>query len=211
MSPNDEILSIIRYAPGPIGAAGIYERCKSIENITDVSSRLSQLYAQGKVAREEITTPNNRKGYAYTLPRPAADRATPNVAVATPDVAQQEDAPVSELVIPTLGSGDDAHLAKPSTAGAARRRRGSRMEAALKDSQAPAAQRADEAMLQRLKALPPMRERGRGDPAPDGTPKPDDAAAALAGAILAHVRRQLAPQHDAQPLHIHIAHLEIHL
>ena len=68
MSPNEEILSIIRYAPGPIDTASIYDKCKSIENIKDVSSRLSALYNQGKLARSEIVTPNNRKGFAYSIP-----------------------------------------------------------------------------------------------------------------------------------------------
>lgn len=72
MSPNEEIISIIRYAPGPIDAASIYDKCKSIENIKDVSSRLSQLYNQGKLARTEIVTPNNRKGFAYSIPQKIA-------------------------------------------------------------------------------------------------------------------------------------------
>lgn len=78
MTPNEEILQIIRYAPGPIGASAIYEQCKSIENISDVSSRLSQLFNQGKLDRIEITTANNRKGFAYSIKKPGeAESAAP--------------------------------------------------------------------------------------------------------------------------------------
>lgn len=74
MSPNEEILSIIRYAPGPIDTASIYDKCKSVENIKDVSSRLSQLYNQGKLARTEILTANNRKGFSYSIPQKIAQK-----------------------------------------------------------------------------------------------------------------------------------------
>jgi hypothetical protein len=72
MSPNEEIISIIRYAPGPIDTASIYDKCKSVENIKDVSSRLSALYNQGRLARTEIVTANNRKGFAYSIPQKTA-------------------------------------------------------------------------------------------------------------------------------------------
>lgn len=85
MTPNEEILQIIRYAPGPIGASAIYEKCKSIESISDVSSRLSQLFNQGKLKREEVITANNRKALAYSIPKPGeAESAAPAAAPSAP-------------------------------------------------------------------------------------------------------------------------------
>lgn len=100
MSPYEEILHIIRNAPGPIGSADIYDKCKSIETIGDVSSRLKQLLDKGKVVREEITTANNRKGFAYSLPNPDAAPADPDAGRPTAGIPLTGIRPMDT---PTLG------------------------------------------------------------------------------------------------------------
>lgn len=204
MTPNEEILSVIRYAPGPIGVAAIYEQCKGIENISDVSSRLSQLFAQGKVARQEITTANNRKGFAYTLPErapapaetTATPDATPNVAVATPDVAPP--APQRNLERkPATRKPADAALPITSL--------GESLDgAAGKTARRTPAPKADDAEVARGLDLVERQQQ----------------AERLADSILARLRRELAPIPSTLEgaagtaglhIHVHIARVEVHL
>lgn len=193
MTPNEEILQIIRYAPGPIGASAIYEKCKSIESISDVSSRLSQLHAQGKVAREEITTPNNRNGFAYTLPKPAAVHAESDAA-----------------------TDPETDTAAPAPAPKAKRTPRSRPDPVANGLDQPEAALKGSAAAVLPAPIPTAVRPGRpeGNAPAEGLPGADPAR--LADAILARLRRQLAPAQAADAgipasMSIHIAHLEIHL
>lgn len=209
MTPNEEILSVIRYAPGPIGVAAIYEQCKGIENISDVSSRLSQLFAQGKVARQEITTANNRKGFAYTLPErvpapaetPAAPAATPDVAPATRDVAP----PAPERKPATRKLDRKAATRKPAAPALPIPSLGESMAgAAGKTVRRQPERQADDAEVARgLDLVARQQEAER-----------------LADSILARLKRELAPIPSALEaaadtaglhIHVHIARVEVHL
>lgn len=197
MSQNEEILSAIRYAPGPISAVDIYEQCRGIESIKDVSSRLSQLFAQGKVAREEIVTANNRKGFAYSLPKkqPAGEAA------AAPAEAGN---PASD--IPTLGEllGAPEKPVVPAKAAKPARK--------AKPKADPVAAGLDQvaAAVSASKVQPE-------------TAKPATDAARIADAIIAHLKPLLAPR-IGNPLtpvsvdgdrvidiRIHIDQVDIHL
>lgn len=193
MSPNEEILSAIRYAPGPISAVDIYEQCRGIESIKDVSSRLSQLFAQGKVEREEIVTANNRKGFAYSLPKkqPAGEAAAAGI-------------PASD--IPTLGEllGAPEKPVVPAKAAKPARK--------AKPKADPVAAGLDQvaAAVSASKVQPE-------------TAKPATDAARIADAIIAHLKPLLAPRigNPLTPvsvdgdrvidIRIHIDQVDIHL
>lgn len=149
MTQTEEILSIIRYAPGPIGAAGIYEQCKGIERMSDVSSLLSQLFSAGKVDRVEITTDKNRRSYAYMLkkvpPAPAPEAETAAAETAAPEAAP---ARVRKPRAARVQAHEPARAPRPADAAHA---------ADLRESAMPAADPASiaDGMLARLKrALP---------------------------------------------------------
>lgn len=109
MTPNEEIIQIIRLSPEPISAADIYEQCKSIETIGDVSSRLSQLFARGLIFRNDITTPGNRKGFVCTM-KPSEAQVQP------PEPADTASAPTAPLqgVRPVIETPTLATAAKPA-------------------------------------------------------------------------------------------------
>lgn len=217
MTPSEEILSAIRYAPGPIGVAAIYEQCKRIENISDVSCRLSQLFAQGKVAREEITTANNRKAYAYSLPKkdaPDAAPATPGAAPAARERKKPGPKPKAkpDLPIPSLGESVNKALAGAADKLAAAAGKPDQIPS-LGESLAGAAGRtarrepeqpADDAEVARgLDLVARQQEAER-----------------LADSILARLKRELAPIPSALEaaadtaglhIHVHIARVEVHL
>ncbi|MDT3707456.1 MAG: hypothetical protein ROZ09_11560 [Thiobacillus sp.] len=205
MSPNEEILQVIRYAPGPIGAAGIYEQCKGIENINDVSSRLSQLFAQGKVDRVEITTANNRKGYAYLLPRKGAGEAAP--AAAAPGA-----------VIETPTTGEAPAPAEAAAAPAAAQPKPERKKPGRKPKADPVAKALDQVEAA-LKDSPAPNPAAKASPRCDQVAHllPTDAEK-LANAIIAKTSKQLAPlsferSDAANPIviNIHIEQLDIHM
>lgn len=196
MSPNEEILSAIRYAPGPISAVDIYEQCRSIESIKDVSSRLSQLFAQGKVARTEITTANNRKGFAYSLPKKQPAAAPEPAHAAEP--GGDEAGTAGDAVIPaSTGSLGE----QPSAAAKPKRK--------PKPKADPVAAGLDQVAAVVAASKPPPQA---AKPAQHGSD------AALADAILARVRQQLQPMEAtlesvASPITIsvHIEQIDIHL
>lgn len=119
MSPYEEILYIIRNAPGPIGSADIYDKCKSIETIGDVSSRLKQLLDKGKVVREGITTASKRKAFVYSLPTPdaapaPAGKAGQTVALPLTGVRPPMDIPtLADPGISLQGTAGKTQRAKP--------------------------------------------------------------------------------------------------
>jgi hypothetical protein len=162
LTTTDEILSIIRYAPGPIGAAGIYEQCKQVEDMNNLSSRLSQLHKAGRIVRHEITTINNRKAFAYTLPGASADGGAEPAAgqSATPVHGSPPSAPQGDALSLGCTAGKAVRQRKPP-----------------KDSVA-AALDGVEASLAAAKSAP-QRESAAADPA------------AIADGMLARARHQL--------------------